>query len=106
RTRYSFDGLFRYQPAQEKTFDALSQLPQDCDYTSSSISVDCDTWWVRPVLDPAVNMEGTDNSNAWDRYQKRQYLDFEGWNSVVGRLQEAGFDVTAEDMIEYFKYTH
>lgn len=105
RDRYTFDAMFRYTPAQAKTFNGLTQLPENCDY-SGTVAPDCDTWWARPALDPAVNMEGTKNTTKWDRYQKRQYFDFEGWNSVVSRLRDKGFDVNAQDMVEYFKYTH
>lgn len=91
RTRYTFDGLFRYRPAQEK---ARGGLPEDFD-----------SYYIRPGLDPEVNRDGT--ANGWDIYTQRQYNDFAGWNGLVDRLQNAdGFDVTVDDMIQYFEYTH
>ncbi len=89
RNRYTFDGLFRYRPAQSK---ARGGLPEDFD-----------SWFMRPGLDPEVNFVGTD---AWDEYTRRQYNEFDGWIAEADRLQDEGFDVTPEDMVEYFNYMH
>ncbi len=105
RNRYTFDGLVRLSPAQDKTYDALTKLPENCDYSGSNIAPDCDTWWARPVLDPAVRDVGV-QAGGWDFYQRRQYYNFDGWNSVTDFLKTKGFDVTPNDMIEYWKYTH
>ncbi len=45
RDRYTFDGLFRFRPAQEK---ARGGLPEDFD-----------SYYIRPALDPQVNLDGT-----------------------------------------------
>lgn len=105
RNRYTFDGLFRYAPPQAKSRNPLGRLPENCDYSNSkNISADCNSWWIRPLLDPAVNMEGT---AAWNNdYLERQYVAFDGWNSELAKLHAQGFDVTADDMLEYVKYTH
>ena len=103
RDRYTFDGVFRYAPPQDRSLNALSRLPENCDFSGTNIDPNCDAYWVRPALDPAVALEGTGN---WDPYTRRQYKEFEGWNSVVERLQADGFDVTAQDMQNYFKATH
>jgi hypothetical protein len=103
RTEYTVDALIRFAPAQEKTFDAYSQLPSSCDYSSSSISIECNTWFARPVLDPAVRLNGVENSD-WDAYDIRQYKPFPGWGGIIDRLQSENFDVTEADMIEYWHY--
>jgi len=105
RTRYNVDALMRYIPAQPKTLEGLGGTNlADCDY-SGRASGDCDSWFIRPFLDPAVAMEGTGNG-AWDFYTQQQYNSFEGWVTLADRLQDEGFDVTADDMQDYFRYTH
>ena len=106
RDRYSFDGLFRIAPPQPKSNEGLGGTNLDnCDY-SGPVTGDCDNWFIRPFLDPAVAWEGTGN-NAWDPYTVLQYNSFEGWNALAERLSESDkFDVTAQDMQDYFKYTH
>lgn len=89
RDRYTADALFRYTPAQPKSMGGLPEDP--------------DSYYMRPALDPEVNMEGT---SQWDIYEQRQYNDFDGWNSVAEGLQQDGFDVTPGDLVELFKYTH
>ena len=89
RNRYTFDGIFRLRPAQEK---ARGGLPEDFN-----------SWFMRPGLDPEVNLTGT---GGWDQYTARQYNQFDGWNAEVERLRGEGFDVTTDDMIEYFNYMH
>ena len=105
RTRYNVDALMRYIPAQEKSREALGGTNlANCDY-SGPVSGDCDSWYIRPFLDPAVAMEGTENG-AWDFYTQQQYNAFEGWVTLADRLQDEGFDVTAQDMQDYFRFTH
>lgn len=89
RTRYTFDGLFRMRPAQPKSRGGLPE--------------DFDSWWMRPGLDPEVNLTGT---AGWDVYTRRQYNEFDGWNAEVTRLQGEGFDVNSDDLINYFNYMH
>ena len=106
RTRYTVDALYRYQPAQPKSLEGLGGISLgDCDY-SGPVTGDCDSWFIRPFLDPAVAFEGTDNG-AWDSYTQNQYNAFEGWKKLADRLvQDEKFDVTPQDMQEYFKHTH
>lgn len=103
RDRYTFDGLFRIAPAQDKALNGLEGNLGSCDFSSSNLSSDCDSWYSRPALDPEVAFEGT---GVWDQYTRRQYNEFEGWNSVADRLQGEGFDVTPQDMRDYYLYTH
>ena len=88
RDRYTFDGLFRYRPAQAK---ARGGLPEDPD-----------GFWMRGWLDPTINMEGTD---ALNEYERRQYQSFIGLEAMADRAQTDGFDVTTDDMFEYLQYT-
>ncbi len=43
---------------------------------------------------------------GWDIYTQRQYNDFTGWNNIVDRLNTEGFDVSVDDMVDYFNFTH
>ena len=105
RTRYTVDALYRYQPAQPKSLEGLGGTSLDnCTYPTTN--GDCDSWFIRPFLDPAVAWEGTANG-AWDQYTQDQYNAFEGWNALAERLvNDEKFDVTAQDMQNYFKHTH
>ena len=103
RDRYTVDAMVRFSPAQEKTFDAYGSLPDNCDYSNpTNIAVECDTYWARPILDPEVRNEGVGSS--WDAYQIRQYYAFPGWNGIVDRVRDKGFDVTNDDMVDYWRY--
>jgi outer membrane receptor protein involved in Fe transport len=46
---------------------------------------DPNSMWNRPYLDDAVAWTGTTNG-FWDEYTRRQYPNFEGWNSISNRL--------------------
>ncbi len=105
RTRYTVDALYRYEPPQSKAFNGLGgQSLNNCTYPTTQ--GDCDSWFIRPFLDPEVAWDGT---NAWDSYTQNQYSPFEGWNALAERLNSeegGGFDVTPQDMQDYFKHTH
>ncbi len=109
RDKYTFDAIFRIAPPQDKVQDGLGSPATsagDCDYSSGNVNSWCDMWYIRPALDPAVSMDGN-SGGAWDQYTQRQYNQFEGWNTVAEALRDTrGFDVTAQDMIENFLYTH
>lgn len=46
---------------------------------------DPNSMWLRPYLDPAVAMTGTQNG-AWNAYTQRQYPRFDGWNTISQQL--------------------
>ncbi len=107
RTRYNLDAFLRYQPKQHKAFEGLSTLPEnigDCGFGTDSPDPNCDNWYNRGPLDPETRLNGT--AGVWDVYTQRQYRPFEGWNAIVDRLKGDGFDVTVDDMLEYYQYTH
>ena len=89
RDRYTFDGLFRLRPAQEKSRGGLPEDPT--------------SWYMFPALDPTVSMQGT---GILDDYTRRQYNEFDGWIAEADRLQGEGFDITADDLVEYTNYMH
>ena len=89
RDRYTFDGLFRLAPAQAKSRGGLPE--------------DFDSYYIRPFTDPETAFGGT---GVWDIYTQRQYNSHEGWNAVAERLQTDGFDVTPQDMLDYFNFVH
>lgn len=67
RDRYTFSTLSRYSPTAQKHF-------------GQSVNA-LDSYWLRPYVDEAVCWTGTANG-AWNEYTRKQYIDFEGWNSV------------------------
>jgi len=110
RTRYTVDALYRYEPPQPKSFNSLGGMSLDnCTYPTTQ--GDCDSWYIRPFLDPDVAWDGTDQ---WDPYTRNQYNIFEGWNAFAEKLRSTelqmsdgkGFDVSPQDMQDYFRYTH
>ena len=89
RTRYTFDGLFRYRPAQDKNFGGNPEDP--------------DGFWMRGWSDPTINMVGT---SALNPYERRQYNAFIGLEQLATNARTRGFDVTPNDMLEYLQYAH
>ncbi|MCY4170418.1 MAG: carboxypeptidase-like regulatory domain-containing protein [Bacteroidetes bacterium] len=122
RTRYTVDALYRHVPPQPKAFEALGGTSlDDCaglyqQEKQNNIAVvgDCDSWFIRPFLDPDVAMNGTSPNEeighqGWDPYTRNQYAFFEGgWNALAENLRTGDnkFDVTPQDMQDYFKHTH
>jgi len=63
-------------------------------------------YYLRPYLDPAVRMDGTDK---WPEEMQRQYPTFEGWKAVSERLLSDGTpdnDQTPEQAMEWFMWQH
>ncbi len=85
--RYSFDGLFRYRPAQAKAFDGLPEDP--------------DGFYMRGWSDPEIQNVGT---SALDPYERRQFNTFIGLDAMATNAQSNGFDVSSADMLEYLEY--
>jgi hypothetical protein len=74
-SKFSFNFIGRYSPAEPKHFGASI-------YDASS-------YWVRPYLDDAVAWTGTGKlyeTGAWDKWTRDQFPFFEGWNSVSQKL--------------------
>ncbi|RKY52582.1 MAG: TonB-dependent receptor, partial [Candidatus Neomarinimicrobiota bacterium] len=71
KDHYSGTFTIRYSPPAPKHFGISPYDPN--------------SFWLRPFLDPDVCWEGTDNG-AWDKYKKRQYQNFNGWNTLSQKL--------------------
>ena len=69
--KYSGMITFRYGPASPKHFGPSIFNPN--------------TYYTRPYTDSEVCWTGT-GSGAWDRYMQRQYVSFEGYNSIAHNL--------------------
>ena len=91
RDRYTADVILRYSPATDKHFGISPDDPT--------------AYWMRPYLDDEVAWDGT---GEWDEYTRRQYPDFEGWNSLAERLKEDPDlpDLTPEQAQETFRWYH
>jgi hypothetical protein len=91
---YSISVTTRYSPAQPKHF-------------GSSI-YDLSSYFIRPFVDPAVAFTGT-TSGAWDAYTRKQYQDFEGWNSISQKTladNDPTNDLTPEAAQRLFLWEH
>ncbi|MEJ2050015.1 MAG: TonB-dependent receptor [Calditrichota bacterium] len=71
---------------------------------------DPNNYFLRPYLDPAVAMDGT-NSGAWDDYTQQQYKYFEGWKSVAAKDarnldSDPSNDVTPQDLQNKYIWLH
>ena len=94
RSRYNADVSLRYAPPQLKNFD---QSPNDPN-----------SYWIRPLIDPAVAFVGTTNG-TWDAATQAQYRSFEGWISVSEKLlanSNPNDDMTPQALYEAFRYQH
>ena len=87
RRRFSFDVMYRLEPAQPKNFGGLPE--------------DLESYGVRLWQDPEVAFDGT---AVWDPYTRLQYLQFEGWNAVAARMQGDGFDLTPQELFDLEAY--
>jgi hypothetical protein len=87
RNRYTFDGLFRIRPPQNKAFDGYPE--------------DIDQFYMRGWADPTINMQGT---SALNPYERRQFNQFVGLETMATNARANGFDVTPQDMFEYLQY--
>jgi hypothetical protein len=65
---YTFSMLGRYSPVAQKHFGHSPHSPE--------------SFWIRPYVDDEVCWTGTGNG-AWDEYTLKQYIPFEGFNSVA-----------------------
>lgn len=68
KDHYTGTFSWRYSPPAEKHFGISPYDPE--------------SFFLRPYLDTAVCWTGTANG-AWDKYMRRQYPDFDGWNTVA-----------------------
>ncbi len=71
QNEYTFGIFARYSPPGKKYFGHPPNHPN--------------SYWVRPFIDDAVAWDGT-KGGAWDPWTQRQYVDFEGWNSLSQKL--------------------
>ena len=65
KQKYTFSFQGTYRPPASK-------------HSGQSVN-DPNSYFIRPFVDNAVAWTGTDNG-AWDKYMRRQYPEFEGWN--------------------------
>jgi hypothetical protein len=92
--RYSGTLTFKMKPPQPKHF-GISPY-------------DKYSFWNRAFFDPDVMWTGTDNG-AWDKYTKRQYYGFEGWNSISQKTltdDDPTNDLTPEAAKRVFEWQH
>ncbi len=69
---------------------------------------DRNSYFNRPYLDPDVAWTGT-NNGAWDEYTKKQYPNFEGWNSIARATLEdndPSNDLTPIGAQNLYKWQH
>lgn len=94
KDKYSFKFIGRYRPANPKHFGPSYHDPNE--------------YFMRPFLDPAVAWTGTENG-AWDEYTQRQYVTFEGWNSISQKSltdDDPTNDLTPEAARRLFLWQH
>jgi len=95
--RYTADILVRYRPPQLKNFGGSPKDP--------------DAYWIRPYTDPNVSLTGTSSFSGpegpWDRYTRRQYPFFMGWENVATNLttdSNPKNDLTSAQLQEVFAW--
>ncbi len=103
KNSYTGDLMLRYSPPQRDYFGNLPNHP--------------DGFWMRPYVDDPDLPNDVDpafvgthsEESAWDKWTRRQYESFEGWNQVVKKLNEDGDpnnDFNVEQVQELFWWRH
>lgn len=90
--KYSATAIINYTPAGRKYFGSSIYRPY--------------SYFNRPYLDPDVCWTGT-NNGAWDEYTRKQYPNFEGWNTISENLindANPDNDLTPVEARELFKW--
>lgn len=80
-------------------------MPPTQKYFGESIYSE-NSYFLRPYMDPEVCYTGTD---SWDDYTKKQYPDFEGWNSISQATlndSDPSNDLTPEAAKHLFEWQH
>lgn len=92
KEKYSVSAILNYSPATRKSFGPSIYR--------------WDSYFNRPMLDPAVCWTGTGNG-AWDNNTRKQYPNFEGWNAIAeNTLQDdnPSNDLTPEGAKRLFEW--
>ncbi|MEE9432409.1 MAG: carboxypeptidase-like regulatory domain-containing protein [Melioribacteraceae bacterium] len=92
--KYSGTLTFKIKPPTPKHFDISPY--------------DADSYWLKPYLDNEVAWTGT-NNGSWDEYKKRQFPQFDGWNSFSQKLlqdDDPTNDLTPEAAQKVFMWEH
>jgi len=95
---YNGTATFRYRPAGPKHFGPSVYDPM--------------SYYNRPYEDPNVCWTGTRNpidANAWDDYTRKQYPNFDGWNSVSEKLlndSNPANDLTPDGAKKIYEWQH
>ena len=83
----------------------IKMMPPTQKYFGRSI-YSPDSYFLRPYMDPEVCYTGTEN---WDAYTRKQYPDFEGWNSISQATlndDDPSNDLTPEAAKHLFEWQH
>jgi len=83
----------------------IKMMPPTQKYFGESVYSE-NSFFLRPYLDPEVCYVGTD---AWDDYTRKQYPDFEGWNSISQATlndSDPENDLTPEAAKRLFEWQH
>ncbi len=97
-SKFSFNFIGRYSPAEPKHFGASIY--------------DRNSYWVRPYVDDAVAWTGTGKLyevGAWDKWTRDQYPTFEGWNSISQKLladANPNNDLTPQEAQQVWLWEH
>ncbi len=93
-SRYNATVTLRYSAPSQKHFGRSLYDPM--------------SYFNRVYMDPAVCYTGT-NSGAWDDYTRKQYPNFQGWQSIADKTLEdsnPANDLTAEGAKRLYEWQH
>ena len=92
-SRYTADILTRYSAPSRKYFGITPNDPE--------------AYWMRPFLDPDVAYVGTHTDESpWDLYMRRQYPQWQGYNSRATGLTQQGINLSPEQAQEAWEWYH
>ncbi len=95
RNRYTVDAIVRYSPSSQKNFPGVDVEGNDVDLLSSD-----NGFYVRPLVDPEVAMNGTSN---WPEWKQREYMSFPGWEAIASNYNNSnGTNFSAQELQSVF----
>ena len=99
RSRYTVDVIGRLSEPTSRTLGGVDIFGDEVNGFESQNSAGIfQSYHLRPLFDPAVAFEGTDNG-AWEPWQSSEYASFEGWNALAEAYNEAnGSNVTPQQL--------
>ena len=103
RDRYVADAIYQYSPSASKHFGLDPNSGLNGEIASEEMG-----YWMRPYLGGCAFVGTESDECSWDRYTRRQYDRFQGFNAVSEQWNASDDlpDLSPEELQEVFKHYH